>query len=51
MTKDNQGQTEFSSLADIRLRKELLRKDIVAEDERIKDLWHKLFTRPSALSK
>lgn len=51
MTKDNQGQTEFSSLADIRLRKDLLRKDIVAEDERIKDLWHKLFTRPSALSK
>lgn len=50
MTKNNQEQ-ELSSLAEIMLRKELVRKDIDADDEKIKTLWNSLFKKPDALSK
>ena len=42
---------EYNSLNEIRLRKELLRKDIQADDAKIKVLWKSLFTKPEALSK
>lgn len=42
---------EYSSLNEIRLRKELLRKDIDADDAKIKALWHSLFSKPDALAK
>ena len=41
---------EYNSLNEIRLRKELLRKDIQADDAKIKALWKSLFTKPEALS-
>ena len=50
MTKNNQEQ-ELSSLAEIMLRKELVQKDIDADDEKIKTLWNSLFKKPDALSK
>ncbi len=42
--------TEYNSLSDIRLKKELLRKDIEADDAKIKTLWGTLFTKPDVLS-
>lgn len=44
MTKNNQEQ-ELSSLAEIMLRKELVQKDIDADDEKIKTLWNSLFKK------
>ena len=44
-------QMQYSSLNEIRLRKELLRKDIKADDEKIKKLWKSLFVKPDALSR
>ena len=43
-------QMEYSSLNDIRMRKELLKKDIEDDDARIKALWKSLFVRPDAIS-
>lgn len=51
MTKDNPELQEFNSLSEIMLRKELVRKDIEADDEKIRDLWNSLFRKPAALSK
>ena len=51
MMTENIEHITYSSLTEIRLRKELLRKDIQADDEKIKKLWQSLFTKPSALSK
>lgn len=48
---DNTEQIEYSSLTEIRLRKELLQKDIAADDAKIKALWKSLFVKPDALSK
>ena len=47
----NTEQIEYSSLTEIRLRKELLQKDIAADDDKIKALWKSLFVKPDALSK
>lgn len=44
-------QIQYSSLNEIRLRKELLRRDIEADDAKIKALWNALFVCPDALSK
>lgn len=33
----------YKSLADIRLRKEMLRNDILKDDQRIRNLWKDLF--------
>ena len=44
-------QMQYTSLNEIRLRKELLRKDIEADDKKIKGLWKSLFVKPDALSK
>ncbi len=44
-------QIQYSSLNEIRLRKELLRRDIEADDAKIKAFWNALFVRPDALSK
>ncbi len=41
----------YNSLNDIRLRKEALRKDIEADDKKIKQLWNSLFTKPEVFSK
>ena len=43
-------QMQYSSLNDIRLRKELLQKNIDADDEKIKKLWRSIFKKPDALS-
>lgn len=48
---DNTEQIEYSSLTEIRLRKELLQKDIAADDAKIKALWKSLFVKPDVLSK
>lgn len=48
---ETSDQIQYSSLNEIRLRKELLRKDIEADDAKIKALWKSLFVRPDALSK
>lgn len=42
--------TEYNTLSDIRLKKELLRKDIEADSAKIKTLWDTLFTKPEVLS-
>ena len=46
MMAENIEHITYSSLTEIRLR-----KDIQADDEKIKKLWQSLFTKPSALSK
>ena len=51
MTNNSENIVEYNSLNEIRLRKELLRKDIEADDAKIKKLWHSLFTKPDALAK
>lgn len=38
--------TEYKSLNDIRMRKEMLRNDILKDDQKIRTLWHSLF-KPS----
>ncbi len=50
-TNTQQEQTELSSLNDLRLRKELLRKDIESDEKQMRKLWRSIFTRPQALSK
>lgn len=50
MTKNNQEQ-ELSSLAEIMLRKELVQKDIDADDEKIKNSMELAFQKADALSK
>lgn len=51
MTNEHNDKMEYKSLNDIRLRKEALRKDIEADDAKIKVLWRSIFTRPDALSR
>lgn len=48
---DGNESREYRSLNDIRLRKEMLRKSIEADDKKIKTLWNSLFTLPDAFSK
>ena len=48
---DTTNQIEYNSLNDIRLRMELLQKDIEADDAKIKTLWKSLFVKPDVLSK
>ncbi len=48
--EENQPIT-YKSLADIRLRKEMLRNDILKDDQKIRSLWHDLFKKPDALKK
>lgn len=48
---DISEKIQYNSLTEIRLRKELLRKDIEADEAKIKTLWKSLFTKPDALSK
>ncbi len=50
-TNIQQEHTELSSLNDLRLRKELLRKDIESDEKQMRKLWRSIFTRPQALSK
>lgn len=37
----------YKSLADIRLRKEILRNDILKDDHKIQGLWKSLFHKPA----
>lgn len=48
---DISEKIQYNSLTEIRLRKDLLRKDIEADETKIKTLWKSLFTKPDALSK
>lgn len=41
---------QYTSLSDLRLRKEEIRKDICADDAKIKTLWNSIFTMPDGLS-
>ena len=50
MANEHNNINEYSNLNDIRLRKEALRKDIEADDVKIKALWESIFTRPDAFS-
>lgn len=50
-TNIQQEHTELNSLNDLRLRKELLRKDIESDEKQMRKLWRSIFTRPQALSK
>lgn len=40
----------YSSLNEIRLRKEILRKDIETDERKVKALWQSLFVKPDAFS-
>lgn len=42
--------TQYKSLEDIRLRKDMLLKDIRQDDKQIHQLWSSLFHKPEALS-
>ena len=42
--------TEYNTLSDIQLKKELLRKDIETDGDKIKKLWNTLFSKPEVLS-
>ena len=44
-------QVQYTSLNDIRLRKEKLQREIEADDAKIKVLWKSLFVKPDVLSK
>lgn len=50
MTDRYSPTPSYTSLADLRLRKEQLLKDISADDAKIKTLWSSLFTMPEGLS-
>ena len=50
MTKDNHD-IQYNSLTEIRLQKELVSKEMEADNEKIKQMWHSLFAKPDALSK
>ncbi len=39
----------YKSLADINLRKEALRNDIIKDEQKIQTMWKGLFERPAAL--
>ncbi len=49
--QEHSENMEYRSLTDIRLRKEALRKDIEADDAKIKALWKSIFTCPDAFSR
>lgn len=48
--EENQPIT-YKSLSDIRIRKEMLRNDILKDDQKIKTMWRSLFKKPDALKK
>ena len=50
VTEDT-AQPQYNSLSDLRLRKELLRKDIETDCKKLNSLWNSLFTKPDILSK
>ena len=43
-------QIQYHSLADIRMRKEAIRKDIEKDEVKFNKLWNSLFHKPVALS-
>lgn len=51
VTEDSLTQPQYNSLNDLRLRKELLRKDLEADSKKLNSLWNSLFTKPDILSK
>ncbi len=48
---EDTSQPQYNSLSDLRLRKELLRKDIETDSKKLNSLWNSLFTKPDILSK
>ncbi len=51
VTEDIPNGSRYNSLSDLRQRKEMLRKDIEADDKKLHKLWNSLFTKPDALCK
>ena len=51
MAESYTSTTSFNSIDEILARKELLRKDIEKDSERIDQQWHSLFHKPTALTK
>ena len=43
-------QIQYQSLADIRLRKEAIRKDLTADEAEFNKIWNSLFHKPDVLS-
>lgn len=44
-------QIQYQSLADIRLRKEAIRKDLITDEAKFNTIWNSLFHKPEVLSK
>lgn len=51
MDKDYTAQNTYKTLAEIKLRKAMLLKDIQKDDNRIHNLWTSIFHKPVALKK
>lgn len=51
MAETYTSSANYHTIAEIRLRKSLLLKDIHKDSEKIDRQWHSLFQRPQALSK
>ncbi|MCH4182311.1 MAG: hypothetical protein WCS17_11370 [Prevotella sp.] len=47
----NNSDIAYKSLADIRLRKEMLKNDILKDDHRVQGLWNDLFHKPETFRK
>lgn len=50
-TTNHQDKNQYCSLTEIRLRKELLQKEMETDSEKIKQQWNSLFVKPKAFSK
>jgi hypothetical protein len=51
MNKYHTTPDTYNTLAEIKLRKAMLLKDIQKDDDRIHNLWTSLFRRPTALKR
>lgn len=51
MNKNYTTHATYNTLAEIKLRKAMLLKDIQKDDNKIQNLWTSLFRKPTALKK
>lgn len=51
MNKNYTTHATYNTLAEIKLRKAMLLKDIQKDDNKIQNLWASLFRKPTALKK
>lgn len=49
-TSNQTQQYEYQSLADLRMRKEAIRKDMEKDETKFNKLWNSLFHKPDAFS-